>query len=195
MHRLKPKRYEDYGYVLDVFPASRRPVPQHIQVGKNELIVQLLGENFFTLLEAATNERYRPQIGIRIYIGREAPKELIRIIRRIDASELTEAAKLNLENIIHKIVAENEQRFVEFFNKSNPLTPRLHSLELIPGIGKKMLQKLLEERDAKPFESYEDIKNRVGLVDPIASISKRILDEIFGKTERYYLFVREPSQH
>ncbi|HID05471.1 MAG TPA: DUF655 domain-containing protein, partial [Aigarchaeota archaeon] len=76
MHRFKPKRYEEYGYVLDVFPASRKP---GYQVARNEFIVQMLGEEYFTLLEAAVNERYKPQIGFRIYIGREAPRELIRI--------------------------------------------------------------------------------------------------------------------
>lgn len=191
MQHFKSKRYEDYGYVLDVFPATRR-AQQLYHVGKNEFIVQLLGEEYFTLLEAVVNERYKPQIGTRIYIGRDAPKELIRIVRRIMYNDLTDSAKLNLENVIQKIVRDNEQRFVAFFNNSNPLTPRLHSLELIPGVGKKMLKKFIEEREAKPFESYEDIKNRVGLPDPPASISKRILDELMGRSERYYLFVREP---
>ncbi|HIQ29739.1 MAG TPA: DUF655 domain-containing protein [Candidatus Caldiarchaeum subterraneum] len=191
MHRFKPKRYEEYGYVLDVFPASRKP---GYQVARNEFIVQMLGEEYFTLLEAAVNERYKPQIGFRIYIGREAPRELIRIIRRISADELTETARINLENIVQKVVTEQENRFVEFFNRSNPLSPRLHALELIPGVGKKMLQKVLEERDAKPFESYEDIKKRVGLLDPPASIAKRILDELFKKDERYHIFVREFTQ-
>lgn len=191
MHRFKPKRYEEYGYVLDVFPASRKT---GYQVARNEFIVQMLGEEYFTLLEAAVNERYKPQIGFRIYIGREAPRELIRIIRRISADELTETARINLENIVQKVVTEQENRFVEFFNRSNPLSPRLHALELIPGVGKKMLQKVLEERDAKPFESYEDIKKRVGLLDPPASIAKRILDELFKKDERYHIFVREFTQ-
>ena len=177
--------------MLDVFPATRR-AQQLYHVGKNEFIVQLLGEEYFTLLEAVVNERYKPQIGTRIYIGRDAPKELIRIVRRIMYNDLTDSAKLNLENVIQKIVRDNEQRFVAFFNNSNPLTPRLHALELIPGVGKKMLKKFIEEREAKPFESYEDIKNRVGLPDPPASISKRILDELMGRSERYYLFVREP---
>ncbi|HIQ29514.1 MAG TPA: DUF655 domain-containing protein, partial [Candidatus Caldiarchaeum subterraneum] len=161
MHRFKPKRYEEYGYVLDVFPASRKP---GYQVARNEFIVQILGEEYFTLLEAAVNERYKPQIGFRIYIGREAPRELIRIIKRITSDELTEIARINLENIVQKVVTEQESRFVEFFNRSNPISPRLHALELIPGVGKKMLQKVLEERDAEPFESYEDIKKRVGLL-------------------------------
>ena len=188
MQRFKPKRYEEYGYVLDVFPASRKP---GYQVARNELVVQLLGEEYFTLLEAAVNEKNKPQVGSRIYIGREAPRELIRIIRRIGVNDLTESAKINLENIVQRIVVEHERRFVEFFNRSNPLSPRLHALELIPGVGKKVLQKVLEERDTKPFESYEDIKKRVGLLDPPSSIARRIIDELLRKDERYHIFVRE----
>ncbi len=194
MQKTKPKRYEDYAYVLDIFPAAqRRHVATHHAVGRSEFIVQLLGEEYFTLLEAAVSERYKPTIGMRIYIGRDAPRELIRIVRRIGIEDLTETARLNLEATIQRVVNENEQRFVDFFNKSNPLTPRLHALELIPGVGKKMLQKLLEERDAKPFESYEDVKNRVGLLDPPGAISKRILDELMNKEEKYRIFVREPA--
>jgi len=159
---------------------------------RNELIVQLLGEEFFTLLEASVSERFKPPVGMRIYIGRDAPREIIRIVRRIGVEDLTETARLNLEATIQRIVGENEARFVEFFNKSNPLTPRLHALELIPGVGKKLLHKLLEERDAKPFESFGDVKNRVGLLDPAGSLSKRILDELTNRGEKYRIFVREP---
>ena len=43
----------------------------------------------------------------------------------------------------------------------------------------------------KPFESYEDIKKRVGLLDPPSSIARRIIDELLRKDERYHIFVRE----
>jgi putative nucleotide binding protein len=160
---------------------------------RDEVIVHLLGEEYFTLLEAAVSERFKPGIGTRIYIGRDVPREILRIIRRIDVDELTENGRANLEPVIQKIVEQNEMRFVEFFNKSNPITPRLHALELIPGIGKKMLQKFLEEREASPLQSFEDIKKRTGLVNPAESISRRVLEELTNKEEKYRVFVREPS--
>ncbi len=194
MQKLKAKRYEDYGYVLDVFPASqRRPSHGRVAVDRSEIIVHLLGEEFFTLLEAAVSERFKPQIGSRLYIGRDVPREILRIIRRIDFEELTESGKSNLEPVIQKIVADNEARFVEFFNKSNPITPRLHALELIPGVGKKMLQKFLEVRESTPLTSFEDIRRKTGLLNPAEAISKRILVEIVNKDEKYRVFVREPS--
>jgi putative nucleotide binding protein len=36
------------------------------------------------------------------------------------------------------MVKEQEERFVEFFNKAEPITTKLHQLELLPGIGKRL---------------------------------------------------------
>ncbi|MEM1942679.1 MAG: DUF655 domain-containing protein [Candidatus Caldarchaeum sp.] len=191
----RQKRYEDYGYVLDVFPAAQhRRGGQRFVHDKNEYVVQLLGEDFFTLLEVAVNEKFKPKLGTRIYIGRDVPREIMRILRRIGFDELTETAVSNLEPAIRKVVEENPQRFIDFINNSGLLTPRLHALELIPGVGKKMLQKFLQERDAARFQSFEDVKNRTGHPNPVEAFCKRILQELKDKEEKYRMFVREPSR-
>ncbi len=87
---------------------------------------------------------------------------------------------------------ENPNRFLDIINNSGLLTPRLHTLELIPGIGKKMLQKFLQERERSPFTSYEDIKNRTGHPNPSEAICKRIVQELRDREEKYRIFVREP---
>lgn len=191
----RQKRYEDYGYVLDVFPAAQhRRGGQRFVHDKNEYVVQLLGEDFFTLLEVAVNEKFKPKLGTRIYIGRDVPREIMRILRRVGFDELTETAVSNLEPAIRKVVEENSQRFIDFINNSGLLTPRLHALELIPGVGKKMLQKFLQERDAARFQSFEDVKNRTGHPNPVEAFCKRILQELKDKEEKYRMFVREPSR-
>ncbi|MDW8084192.1 MAG: DUF655 domain-containing protein [Candidatus Caldarchaeum sp.] len=190
----RQKRYEDYGYVLDVFPASQHRLPgQKFFQDRNEYIVQLLGEEFFTLLEVAVHEKFKPRHGTRFYIGRDVPREILRIVRRINFSDLTETAVANLEPAIYKIVEENPQRFLDFINNSGLLTPRMHALELVPGIGKKMLQKFLQERDNSKFTSFDDVKNRTGLPNPVESIVKRIVQELKNREEKYRLFVREPA--
>jgi putative nucleotide binding protein len=78
---------------------------------------------------------------------------------------------------------------LEFINHCGPISIRVHQLELIPGIGKKNIKTILEERDKKPFESFADIKTRVhSWLDPLGSIAERIKSEISG-TEKYNIFV------
>ena len=91
--------------------------------------------------------------------------------------------------MVDKIVVENEKRFVEYLNNAQPLTPRIHALELIPGIGKTYMKIMLEERETQKFESFDDIQKRVGLKEPIKQITKRIMEEITGQT-RMNLFVK-----
>jgi len=89
---------------------------------------------------------------------------------------------------LKELVGKNSARFVEFFNKAQPLTTRMHQLELIPGFGKKHMWEVLEARKAKPFESFEDMKNRVKLIpDPVQAVVKRIMLEMEGK-EKYRIF-------
>ena len=189
----RQKKYEDFAYVLDIYPSSQfRPSSPNITIGRNEFIVQLLGEDFFTLLEAAVSPKHKPMVGTRIYVGKDVPRSILRIIRRINYDNLTQSSKNELENAVRTIVESNEQRFVEFFNTSMPVTPRMHALELLPGIGKKIAMKILAEREREPFKSYEDLRKRVNLQDPVDLLVKRIIHELTDKEERHRLFVRDP---
>ena len=82
-----------------------------------------------------------------------------------------------------------KKRFADFFNRATHITTRLHQLELLPGVGKRHLWAIIEERKAKPFESFEDLKKRVPLLpDPKKMIIKRILDELEDK-DKHRMFV------
>ena len=52
------------------------------------------------------------------------------------------------------------------------------------------MKTMLEEREKKKFESYEDLQERVGFKDPVKHIYERIMDEISGES-RMNLFVRD----
>ena len=102
--------------------------------------------------------------------------------------KLTATARTELEFVITDLVKKNEPRFVEFFNKAQPLTTRMHQLELLPGLGKKHMWEIVEKRRDKNFESFADIKSRVKLMpDPEKTVVKRILLEIQGK-EKHKIF-------
>ncbi|HDI01800.1 MAG TPA: DUF655 domain-containing protein [Candidatus Bathyarchaeota archaeon] len=152
-------------------------------------VVQLVGEEFFTLLEAVVKlgVELRPQE--RIYIGRNEREHVAYIIGRISYDDLTVAAKAELPIAVETIITRNEARFVRFFNTAGPITPRLHALELLPGIGKRYMWLILEERERKPFESFEDLQKRTGLPNPVKMIAKRVMEELMEEP-RYRLFTR-----
>jgi len=108
---------------------------------------------------------------------------------KMEYDHISSSAQSELSNVVETIVTTNETKFVEYLNNSRPLTPRIHALELIPGIGKTYMKTMLEEREKKRFESYEDLQDRVGFKDPVKHISERIMDEISGES-RMNLFVK-----
>ncbi|MCS7127318.1 MAG: DUF655 domain-containing protein [Thaumarchaeota archaeon] len=184
--RWRPKVYEDEAIVLGMEQSRRGGRHGHANV------IYLLGTEHFTLLEAAVSPELKLVPGNLLYIGKDAPRDMVRIIRRIGYQDLPEMARLELERAVERIVNEKEPKFVKFFNTCGPLTPRLHALEVIQGIGKKTMLKVLEEREKKPFESFEEIEKRTGLQDVKGSVVKRILQELSDPDNRYWLFVRPP---
>jgi len=93
--------------------------------------------------------------------------------------------------VLERIVLENEEKFVEFFNKAQPLTTRLHQLELLPGIGKKLMWAILDERKKGDFKNFKDITDRVkGLHHPERLIIHRIEEELKDEHVKYKIFTR-----
>ncbi len=103
--------------------------------------------------------------------------------------ELTASAKAELPSVISKVVQNREKWFVNFFNTARAITPRMHALELVPGIGKKYMWQVINERDRKPFESFEDLQKRTELPNPVKLITKRVMEELEGDS-KYRLFTR-----
>jgi putative nucleotide binding protein len=193
LHDEKTRFFEEYAYVLDYLPRGN-PLDRHPQHRRSP-VAQVLGDRFFILLEIQPRKRLESLLepGSRIYLGEEARRELFHVHGRICYDDLTMVAKGNLPPIVRRIVEEREKLFVMFFNLAKPITLRLHSLELLPGIGKRTLKIILEERRRKPFESFQDIHERTRIPDPAGMLAERILSEIRGE-EKYYLFVPPPRR-
>jgi putative nucleotide binding protein len=178
--------YEEYAYVLDYLPYGRSSEKsRHLAVPT----VQIMGEQFFTLLEAELKIGATVLVHERIYIGRERREKVDRILTRISYEQLTANAKAEIVPLIAELVKSQEKRFVDFFNNSQPVTPRMHSLELLPGIGKKSMWQIVNMREKKSFVSYKDIQERTGLSDIPKIVSKRIMEELSTES-KYRLFTR-----
>ncbi|EET90340.1 MAG: DUF655 domain-containing protein [Candidatus Micrarchaeales archaeon] len=177
-------RREDYGFVLDFMATGKSFSSQP------EPIAQIIGEELFTLLEATIKPSVQLAIGERVYIGKDERDKVSVIKGRISYNDLTETSKRNLENILLNIIKGNEKRFVDVFNNAGPLNIREHSLELLPGIGKKHMLAILKARSEKRFESFDDIVGRVQLLqNPAKIIADRIIQELRGD-ERFYMFTK-----
>jgi len=178
--------YEEYAYILDYLPYGRSSdKSRHLVVPT----VQIMGEQFFTLLEAELKVGATAVVPERIYIGRDRREKVDRIISRIGHDQLTANAKAEIGPLIDELVKKQEKRFVDFFNTSQPVTPRMHSLEQLPGIGKKSMWTIINARERKIFANYKDIQDRTGLTDVQKLIAKRVFEELTEET-KYRLFTR-----
>lgn len=174
---------DDFIIVLDFLPhgkpSERRAEPT----------VQGIGDKFFNLLEVVMKDGITVKSKDKVYIGEDKRDQVKYIRGRIKYDDLTLFAKDMVEEVITELISSDEKRFVDLFNKAGALTTRMHSLELLQGIGKKHLWRIIEERKNKPFESFEDLHKRVEMLsDPKKMIIKRIITELEG-TDRHRLFV------
>lgn len=179
---------EEYAYILDILPQGR----MEEKAFKRVPIALAIGEEEFKLFELIPKPGEALAIGDRVYIGKDIEKrdKIGSVKRRISYEELTPAAQSELEFVVMQIVQRNEKRFVTFFNEAQPVTTRLHQLDLLYGVGKSLMWEILDERKKGPFNSFQDLKSRVkGLRDPERMITERILRELKNKEERHRLFV------
>jgi putative nucleotide binding protein len=173
--------------VLDVLPHGRSDDdrPQH----QKEPLAYALGVDEFHIYELSLDDDDDIAFGDRIDLtafGR---------LTEVDFEDLPSGARQELEYAVQEIVDADEQRFVDFYNDAQPITLRLHQLNLLPGIGKKLRNTILDERKRKPFESFEDLEERVGgLHSPEEVLVDRIQEELRDDDLKYRIFVRRSEQ-
>lgn len=178
---------EERAIVLDYLP-NGYPFDTR-QSHKKSPIVQALGKDHFVLLELIPKKDVSLQVQEEVYIGEGKRDKVHHILGRIDLEKLTQTAKGELDIVVNDLVNKNEEKFVKFFSTAGPINARRHQIELLPGIGKKHMWEILEERKNGDFKSFEDIKKRVKLMpDPKQVIIKRILMEI-NNEDKYKIFV------
>ncbi|ELY95419.1 DUF655 domain-containing protein [Natrialba taiwanensis] len=149
----------------------------------------------FRLYEVAFDEDERLTIGSEVAIEPAAERDIVTEANRVEYDALSSGAQSELEYVVADLVEEDEQRFVDFYNDAQPITLRLHQLNLLPGIGKKLRNGILDERKRKPFESFEELSERVsGLHDPDEIIVERIIQELRDEDLKYQTFVGRHEQ-
>jgi len=182
---------EDYVYVLDYLAKGRGDVPSF----KRKPVVYGIGENQFTLLELIPKSNASFTVGDRIYVGKDAGKrqKIEKIKGRVNYEDLTSTAHGELPYVLTDVIKDQEERFIRFYNETHAISTRFHTLELLPGLGKKMMHEIIDERRKKPFESFEDMQKRIPFLrSPEKLIAKRIELELTDPAQKYRLFTRPP---
>lgn len=180
------KKYEEFAYVLDFLSRGKSVAIK----GREGPMVQAIGEERLTLLELLAMENQDFEMGEKVKIGKEGREKIVSVLGKLPYEELSPEARASLPGVVENLVKENEMKYVAYFNDLQPLTPRLHGLELIPGIGKTFMKEIVEMREKQPFTGFDDIQKRVGLREPAKMIAKRIVEELAGDS-RVTIFVKK----
>jgi len=179
---------EDYVYILDYLAMGK---PGY----RKESVAYGVGEDKFTLLELLPKRNVPLTMGERVYVGKDKEKrdKIAKVKGRVNYEDLTAAAHGELIYVILDIIKDNEKKFVEFYNDCPAISTRYHALELLPGLGKKTMYEIVEERRKQPFKSFEDMSARIKhLIHPEKLIAKRIEEELMDPNQKYRLFTRAP---
>jgi putative nucleotide binding protein len=172
--------------VLDFLPHGRTEDdrPQY----QKQPLAYALGVDDFSLYELVVDGEADITIGDRVDVY---DSDLADRVNEIDYDDLPSGAQSELDYAVEDLVYEEEERFVDFYNDAQPITLRLHQLNLLPGIGKKLRNTILDERERQPFASFDDLESRVGgLHSPRETLVERILEELQEDDLKYRTFVR-----
>lgn len=181
---------EDYAYILDYLPKGRPDDPR-----RKDPVAYGVGEKNFVLLELVPDAGATLLVGDRVSLHGEPDSPVDHVRGRIRFEDMTHASHSELPYVIEQMVKAQEARFVKFFNDAGPITTRMHMLELLPGLGKKLMWAILEEKKkGGPFTTFEKMDERVKpLHAPEKLIAHRIVEEIQNPSEKYHLFALPPA--
>lgn len=176
--------------VLDFLPHGRTEDdrPQY----QKQPLAYAFGTEDFQLYELVVGSNPDVSIGDRVDMY---DSELAERVNEIEYDDLSGGARSELDYAVEDLVEAEERRFVDFYNDAQPITLRLHQLNLLPGIGKKLRNTILDERKRQPFQSFDDLESRVsGLHDPRETLVERILEELQEEDLKYRTFVRRDDE-
>ena len=183
-HVKQFKKIESRILVLDYLPEGKG----FGQSKQREPTIQGIGIKWFSLLEVVVDRKGTFDKLSELDLPQTSGESPIKQVkRRITVDDLTNTGYENLEEAVIQIINKNEKRFVSFFNKAQPITNKMHSLQLIPGIGKKLMWEIIAARKGMPFVSFKDIEERVKISDIRKMIFNRIIQEL-EEEEKHRLF-------
>jgi putative nucleotide binding protein len=151
-------------------------------------IAQVLTFPDFVLYEVKINKNSDIKVQEqKTYEEFQQEDKLRDVLKKINYDELTNTSKALIQPILEKEVLKYEEEFINFFNSSTSITPRMHALKLLPGVGQKHMWEILDARERQKFGTFQDIADRTSISHPAKLIAQRIIKEL-SRDVKYYLF-------
>jgi len=152
-------------------------------------IAQVLTFPDFVLYEVKCNRDSEIKVQEKnTYEGFLNQNKLREVLKKINYNDLTNTSKALIQPILESEVLNYEEEFIYFFNNSTSITPRMHSLKLLPGVGQKHMWEIIEARNRQKFTTFQDISDRTSMSNPTKQIALRIIKELQREGVKYYLF-------
>ena len=152
-------------------------------------IAQVITLPDFVLYEVKCNKDSEIKVQEKnIYEEYLKQNKLREVLKKIDYKDLTSTSKALIQPILESEVLNFEEEFINFFNNSTSITPRMHSLKLLPGIGQKHMWEIIEARNRQKFTNFKDISDRTSMSHPAKQVALRIIKELQREGVKYYLF-------
>lgn len=174
--------------ILDILPHGH-PEDDKPSWSKTPLAQVLTPEDFVLYevkIEKGANLKVQEKKFYEDFVNENKLKD---VLKKIDYEELTSTAKALLQPILEEEILNYEEQFINFFNNSTSITPRMHALKLIPGIGNKHMWQIIEARQKQKFVTFQDISDRTSVSNPAKQLALRIIKEL-QRDVKYYLFTK-----
>src|SRR3989344_1431536 len=109
---------EDYAIVLDYLPYG-------YPMENNKMpVAQGIGTKSYPLLELVPRRGVVLDVKEKVYIGPDKRDKIYYIAGRLSKDKLTETAKIQLQEFVENVVAEQEKKYVDFFNTAQAINTR-----------------------------------------------------------------------
>lgn len=183
-HREFNLPYGTIVYVLDILERG------HFDGYRGGPIIQAIETPNFNLFEMHYNKNNPAKIQEKTVVTNDVNGKIGKVKKRLKYHGLTITSKELLNSTIKLHLEDAEQLYIRFLNNAGPITKKRHQLNLLPGVGEKVMWEILEARK-KPFENFKDFDARVKSINDIKGVlTKRILNEIIDDESSRYLFVK-----
>lgn len=95
----------------------------------------------------------------------------------IRKKDLSSEAQESLGDIVLESILMDEAVHLSFFNRAQPITLKMHSFQLLPGIGKSTAQQWVQKRGSMGWHDLQGVTNAIGQ-DAAGLLAERYVQEM-----------------